>query len=85
MKRLLKKWLKRRVYDIYPCISGCPGVFEYIYNKPLHKWNIYLLILRNDGSRFQNIKEVKMVYEWLNSDMTFDNVQDISMEAPCEK
>jgi hypothetical protein len=67
MKRLLKKWLKRRVYDIYPCISGCPGVFEYIYNKPLHKWNIYLLILRNDGGRFQDIEEVEQTYEWLNN------------------
>ena len=67
MKRLLRKWLKRKVYDIYPNIYGCPDVFEYIYNKPLHKWSVYLFLLRKDGGRFQDIKEVEETYDWLNN------------------
>lgn len=66
MKRLLRKWLKRKLikieikYKRYHATSN----FEWIYNSPIHTWRDKLLIVKAHDDLFE------MHYSWLNNDTT---------------
>lgn len=66
MKRLLRKWLKRKLIkiEIKHKNSRATNHFEWIYDSPIQTWRDKLLIVK----AYEDLCDKH--YEWLNSDKT---------------
>lgn len=83
MKRLFRKWLKRRLVKIaIEKRSSIPTyAFEWIYNSPMHTWRDKLLIVR----AFGDLDFYEERYRWLNSDNTCDTDKSVTTSSPDTK
>lgn len=83
MKRLFRKWLKRRLVKIaIEKRSSIPThAFEWIYNSSMRTWRDKLLIVRAFGG--PDFYEER--YCWLNSDNTCDTDKLVSTDSPDTK
>lgn len=71
MKKLFRKWLKRKLVKIAIEKKGPipTHAFEWIYNSPMHTWRDKLLIVRAGGL-------LDIDYAWLIDDNTYSNGSD---------
>lgn len=57
IKRLLRKWLRRKVIQYTSAFWS--GTFDWIYDSPLSTWRDKLMCLRT------NPDDAKLAYRWL--------------------
>lgn len=47
IKKVLRKWLKKKVYNDFLSISTNVARFEWVYNSPLHQWRDRIWVVTN--------------------------------------
>lgn len=50
IKKVLRKWLKKKVYTRNVLLTHNIARFEWVYNSPLHEWRDRIWVLVNNSS-----------------------------------
>lgn len=82
LKRILCKWLKRRIMSIESCtqLTVIKREFEWVYNSPLHTWRDKLYCIRCKPF-FE-----KEFYDWLaSSQKCSTDIEDTGSFLPSAK
>lgn len=59
IKKMLRKWLKKKLYDSSERLAANVTRFEWVYNSPLHEWRDRIWVAKHSdrNSRLDLILE----------------------------
>lgn len=55
IKKVLRKWLKKKVYSNHQTLSTNIARFDWVYNSPLHQWRDRIWIVKQHNKTIAGI------------------------------
>lgn len=63
IKKVLRKWLKKKVYNSYQTLSTNIARFKWVYDSPLHQWRDRIWVVKQCDKTIAGIDFLDKVLE----------------------
>lgn len=63
IKKVLRKWLKKKVYNSYQTLSTNITRFKWVYDSPLHQWRDRIWVVKQCAKTIAGIDFLDKVLE----------------------
>ena len=65
IKKVLRKWLKKKVYSSHLALTTNIARFEWVYNSPLKEWRDRIWIVRQHSKTIAGIGPLNQILSYL--------------------